>query len=580
MALLTSNPSSNISVISWNCLADCYFHASLSKRLQDPNISQWDTRFRQISQILRKSQADIICLQEVDHYNDHYKPFLQSLNYMPFYLQRIGRKDGVLVAINPSKFEVLLKDSIQFDDLANLSTSYAPCGLRSRFRRRNVALVLQLRLRQHPSLCTEDAPPRHLTVCSAHLFWNPNMPDVKTAQTRYLLQRITFIRRANGLPPSASILAGDFNSIPHSITYNLISNGIPFRANSGKCYYDAAKRSHRNLIALKGDNGVFRFLCDDGLVRLARMLRLLGLDAVLYDAVSGKKWTREKACVIFARARSEKRILVTTNTWLVKRAECPEAFLITSPPDKRNLEVGLAEMLAHYNLNLKRADILSACAKCGGRIEMCTLDDPRLDERKFPTDRQLFICSRCHQVYWESASCNGPSKKARKAAERLFAIVQKCQQSKTGVVQNGECSNEIAEISKRDCYCSVSSTSPGQTQNCISSRPSPDRGEDDHQKSHFLKYRSAFAVCNGEEPIVTNVNGEFRGTLDYIFVAGAVKVLSSNLVNCVSDSDSNCSNSYPNHDWPSDHFMLRANLQLSREVVGRPSFCRTMSAIF
>lgn len=305
---------------------------------------------------------------------------------------------------------------------------------------------------------------------------------------------------------------------------------------------------------------------------------MLGLDAVLYDAVSGKKWTREKACMIFAKARSENRILVTTNTWLVKRAECPETFLIKSPPDKGNLENGLAEMLTHYNVNLQRADILSACAKCGGRIEMCALDDPRLNGGKFPTDRQLYICSRCDQVYWESGSCNGPSKKARKAAERLFAIVQKCQESKRTVAPKSRCNSEIADIPNRDCDCPVPRISPRETRNYISSRSSPHRCDDEHDRRHYLKYHSAFSVCHGEEPIWTNINGEFRGTLDYIFVAGAVKVMDSKLINCVSGFGPNCSNSYPNRNWPSDHFMLRATVLLSPEVVGRPSLCRTVSS--
>lgn len=530
-------------------------------------------RFNRITDTLRRKNADIVCLQEVDHYHQHYKPFFLSMGYIPVYLRRTGREDGVLTAVKTAKFQILAKEVVQFDDLALATRPGLSEAQRERYRKQNVALILLLTPKYSGASSPVDFSAQCLTAGNAHLYWNPTMPYIKLAQTHYLLERIAFVRERNGLPPSASLLVGDFNSLPESDAYKFISKGIPIPNLTARWRTTAVERAHSKVVNSIGKNGTVRFVCDESLVRLARMLRLLGVDAALEERNAGDKSTK-KFSGLLETARSERRVIITTSTWLLQRAECPEAFYIKSPK-RKTLEEGLAELLYHYDVKLDKSDILSACAKCGGNLELCSTDDPRLLGRDLPWDRQLLICVRCSQVYWESGTSNGKTARARQTAERLLTIVQGFRDANE-TIDSKTCQGELPTKALMD-YCNpASSLLDDGSSDALLERNPANRGH------IWLKYHSAYATCHGREPERTNINGDFRGTLDYIFVAGAVNVLDSEITNNISGYNKDCSASYPNHGWPSDHMMLRATIKLVPQAVEEPSFfrARTLSSHF
>lgn len=493
------------------------------------------------------------------------------MGYSPVYLQRTGREDGVLTAVKTTKFQVLAKEVVQFDDLALASRPGLSQAQRERYRKQNVALILLLATNSSGASSPVEFSGRCLTACNAHLYWNPVMPHIKLAQTHYLLERIAFVRERNGLPPSASILVGDFNSLPESDAYKIINKGIPFPHLTTRWRANAVERAHSRVVHSISKNGTVRFVCDESLIRLARMMRLLGVDAALEERKASNR-SAKKFSGLLETARSERRIIITTSTWLLQRAECPEAFYIKSPKPK-TLEDGLAALLYHYSVKLDKSDILSACAKCGGEIKLCPTDDPRLHGRNLPWDRQLFICVRCSQVYWESGTSNGKTARARQAAERLLTIVQNFRDANE-TVHLKTYQGELPTKALTD-FCNPASSLLGACSDNTLTEGSPA-----NQSYFWLKYHSAYATCHSTEPECTNINGEFRGTLDYIFLAGAVKVWDSDIINDISGYNRDSFVSYPNQRWPSDHMMLRAGIGFFSQAAKRPSVvsARTLSS--
>jgi mRNA deadenylase 3'-5' endonuclease subunit Ccr4 len=149
-------------------------------------------------------------------------------------------------------------------------------------------------------------------VSTAHLYWNPNRPEVKLGQAKFLLNRIIdFIDTSNHythqtlshrndkainvmnqnsyinhkieeeIHQSISssiqlpiILCGDFNSLPSSDIYRLITDDNTLESIRNQRFMLDIKES--NLIGeiLHGPNT--KFLCDHSLSRLCRWLRILG----------------------------------------------------------------------------------------------------------------------------------------------------------------------------------------------------------------------------------------------------------------------------------------------------------------
>eukprot|EP00879_Flechtneria_rotunda_P009550 GHRR01009996.1.p2 GENE.GHRR01009996.1~~GHRR01009996.1.p2 ORF type:complete len:401 (+),score=178.63 GHRR01009996.1:721-1923(+) len=80
-------------------------------------------------------------------------------------------------------------------------------GFSAALQNRNEGCVMAL-LQHIPSM-------RHLLVCSTHLFWNPNYPDVKVAQAAVLCSSIATFLQGQGLEASRTpvVIGGDFNSL-------------------------------------------------------------------------------------------------------------------------------------------------------------------------------------------------------------------------------------------------------------------------------------------------------------------------------------------------------------------------------
>jgi endonuclease/exonuclease/phosphatase family metal-dependent hydrolase len=372
--------SSLVRVCSWNVLADCYSRGLVHVT---PELTFWETRSVEIRKWLNRCPADIICLQEADHYVDFYEPLFKELDYDSVYLQRPQREDGCLIAYKKPKFEFINKEDVFLDDLAEFVTSV---HLRESFLKQNVALIVHLR---------DLASNQEVIVSTIHVYWNPMKPEVKSAQCKYLLERMeqfVAFKRRDVSRPAAVIVTGDFNALPYSDPYAIISKyrrrylgnevvqGI---AVVDKDQYNKKLGLHATEMTgmLYGEDT--KFICDHTLVRLCRWMRALGIDAALDEQTvpvsksrppsvpapaavvsdtSGvpppkvpvtKKVNSKDYTNLFNRARKEKRVILTVSKLMKNRANCPQCFFISSNRINK-LESVLADICVEFGLQVMR----------------------------------------------------------------------------------------------------------------------------------------------------------------------------------------------------------------------------------
>ena len=422
--------SLHVSVASWNVLADSYAYSQPIKTSPEdliPTYIEWDYRKQKIAESISNCGADILCFQEVDHYIDFYEPLLGKLGYKSVYLQRFKRKDGCLIAFDSQKYNLHGIDEVQFDDLADFMDTDSA---RSNMKRSNVALIA--------IMSSVDDPCKKFVSSTAHMYWNPRRPEVKTLQTQYLVSRIDSYMTTEGLCTSTPVfMAGDFNSVPFSEPYQILVNG-----------FDSSLLK-KGGTGLKKTAGAFygpktKFLCDRNLTRLCRWMRVLGIDVALV-ADNNNETSSESASIaavvrttpkiykknkqsfdhIFGRARDEQRVILTTSKTMRERSMCPPSFFVST----KNLEAALIDVCREYGLSLNQDKFLTVCGKCGGAIEACSHTDSRVTQNPAipPLDRDIFICKDCSQPYWWNERENSSPARAMKIADKLFNAVTKNQ---------------------------------------------------------------------------------------------------------------------------------------------------------
>ncbi|KAG9458079.1 hypothetical protein H6P81_002587 [Aristolochia fimbriata] len=163
------------------------------------DLMRWDERKRLICEELRKWQADIMCLQEVDRYDDLLS-FLKKGGYTGSYKRRTGvTMDGCALFWKQKVFRLLEGTCIEFKGF----------GLRD-----NVAQLFVFETRKDDS--------RRIVVGNIHVLFNPNRGDIKLGQIRLFLRKAHSLSEKWGGVPV--LLAGDFNSTPQSAIYKFLSS--------------------------------------------------------------------------------------------------------------------------------------------------------------------------------------------------------------------------------------------------------------------------------------------------------------------------------------------------------------------
>ena len=149
-------------------------------------------------------------MQELDH--DCVKAFSESLcrggTYEFKYKRRTGedKADGLCMFWNKSRWKC-----VHYDDLEFYRYDDDPL-----MDRHNVAQIGVLK-----ELSSENV----IVVANTHLLFNPKRGDVKLRQLEILLTSISNVCKKFHKPDVCVLLMGDFNAVPGSAMYELLSNG-------------------------------------------------------------------------------------------------------------------------------------------------------------------------------------------------------------------------------------------------------------------------------------------------------------------------------------------------------------------
>lgn len=199
-------------VLQYNILADAYARAAWLPYCKPASLN-WEYRKHNLLGEILGYNADLICLQEVDHFGDFFLPELRKRGYDGAFVKRPSqfKKDGCCIFYRRDKFKLREKFEIQFNDLVRRGGP--------RFHTNNVAVLLSLAISERAWAGAGGS----VTVGCAHLFHDPSQADIKVLQSQMLMQAILRTARTR---TESLILCGDFNSQPGDLVYNLIQDGV------------------------------------------------------------------------------------------------------------------------------------------------------------------------------------------------------------------------------------------------------------------------------------------------------------------------------------------------------------------
>ena len=206
------------------------------------------------------------------------------------------------------------------------------------------------------------------------------------------------------LSPSVKDLF-EARGIPHTAVYKIEVNGVV------KSFDYNVKESDRiKLFPYKTTEHIddifvrpSSFIADVHLGKLAKTLRLLGLDCIF-----NKDWDDER---IIASSNNEQRMILTRDRELLKNGRTRYGYWIRSTnPDEQ-----INELFERFDL-LDKIDPFTRCMKCNGLLEQVPLE--QIEEKVPPKVKQwhseFWQCKECRQVYWQGSHFKDLQQKVNK----------------------------------------------------------------------------------------------------------------------------------------------------------------------
>ncbi len=133
------------------------------------------------------------------------------------------------------------------------------------------------------------------------------------------------------------------------------------------------------------------FILDDQLGKLARWMRILGLDTLYFKEIDDSE--------IIRRAVEEGRILLTRDTRIA--AEPGEANCVYVESD--NWIEQLTQVISQFKLTITEDKLFSRCLLCNSPLEPIPKADvkERVPPFVFQTQEKYVRCPSCDNIYWQ-----------------------------------------------------------------------------------------------------------------------------------------------------------------------------------
>lgn len=151
-----------------------------------------------------------------------------------------------------------------------------------------------------------------------------------------------------------------------------------------------------------------KFICDVHLGKLARNLRIFGID-VYY-----KNYLNDEQIVKISLA--EKRTILTRDTGILKRAEVTHGYFIRNDkPEKQT-----AEVISRFSL-MKIIKPFTLCLDCGSKLVKVNKKDilHLIPENVKQVQNKFFYCVNCKKIFWAGSHLNNMALFIKEIMEQL-----------------------------------------------------------------------------------------------------------------------------------------------------------------
>ncbi|HNY49026.1 MAG TPA: Mut7-C RNAse domain-containing protein [Smithella sp.] len=133
-----------------------------------------------------------------------------------------------------------------------------------------------------------------------------------------------------------------------------------------------------------------KFLTDASLARLAKWLRLLGYDTVVFPREAGREMLR--------LADKEGRIVLTRRQDMTERQFAGMLFLITDVVAGSQLK----SVIENFSLKINRQKMFGICLECNEKLNPVSREEVRdmVPPYVFENCEKYNQCPSCHKIYW------------------------------------------------------------------------------------------------------------------------------------------------------------------------------------
>ena len=207
------------SVVTYNVLAQELIQKNPELYTHCPSdLLDWEYRKHNLLRELEESDAEVICLQEVqeEHYSSWYKPQLAYRGYEGLYQKRTGKHlDGCALFYKSSTLEATGVKAVTYQKHCNP------------LNKDNVALVVKFRWTEFSrGHATPTSDGHTFCVATTHLLFNPKAGEIKLAQVACLLAEVHSVALdGTGDQMCPVVICGDMNSVPGSPLITFLQDG-------------------------------------------------------------------------------------------------------------------------------------------------------------------------------------------------------------------------------------------------------------------------------------------------------------------------------------------------------------------
>ncbi|KAI8388307.1 Endonuclease/exonuclease/phosphatase [Radiomyces spectabilis] len=199
-----ANLAGHFTVMTYNILAQALIKRELFPHSGD--LLKWKTRRKMVMDEITMYKPDILCLQEVDMYEEFYESQFSKLGYKTLFYKHSTKKHGCMIGYQAGQFTLAENRNFDYDtdDLCPVT--------------QNTGNIMQLAALKH-------VHQQHLGVVvgNTHLYWRPQSSYERLRQGAIYNRKLSQFRKelaeTHGQTQWHALMLGDFNSTPTDPLY-------------------------------------------------------------------------------------------------------------------------------------------------------------------------------------------------------------------------------------------------------------------------------------------------------------------------------------------------------------------------